>query len=290
MKLHKNQFKAMLRKTWKRHRNAMPETPEDVTNLIAKIQLGTLNSLLYPPVTRNWTQCFLRARATSTLDANDRDDPQQHSHPPASMTSRGRANIPGYPAFYGGDDPRVVLLEIGAKKGDDVYVSCWKHPGPINYAQFCFSVSDEERIVRETQNADAVLRALLSDNLQPLARVAVKSVMEIFLDPKHGISSAIAHDALHSKNFDAIEFACASTKCSFNYALKPECAAKMTLWRVVRIIVGDGNSYHPQEVGEIAKGDSNITWKQVTEDMPDECTNLLDVSEPGIRELDPISL
>lgn len=279
----KNQIKKLYRKVLKRYRGKLPETPYEVRELVQKIEYEVGGKLFIPKFTRNWTQCFVRARLANDRLDKERDDPLQFSYPPARYTDRGRANIPKFPVFYGGDDPKTVVRETKGKPGDRLYISSWKHSGPVTYAQFCFDVGTEQRIRRENENTLNNIERTVSQDSQAAARVAVKSISNIFLIPEHGISSALAHMMLYEQKIDAIEYACAFSRDTFNYALSPACADKLELWRIVHFIEGEGQIYYPMEVGRLSADQSRIEWSEVTDDSDPLEDEFFDRSEFGAK-------
>ena len=100
----------------------------------------------------------------------------------------------------------------------------------------------------------------------------------------------MAHASLYLKGFDAVEYACASSKDRCNYALSPSCADRMQLFRVLRFIVEehpatteDDIEITPLEIGEIREGASEIRWVSYSADMAETDFQLWDFEDPLAR-------
>lgn len=274
-------FDTMIQK----YRNADPASADEVEARYKKLA-GEIGGIFTTTMNRNRAQTYFRGQIASSILEVKRNNPARFSLPPPEhCTAVQRANLIGYPVFYGGDDPRIIMKEIKAKPGEEVFIARWNHPGPITYVNFTFGLGSSPHVQRLTKRMESDIRASIDDDNVNAALALAKGISTAFLDESYVVSSMLAHHHLYNQKIDAIEYASFGGGSGLNYALNPRCADKLSLHRILLVkVCEDDSRYVPLKVGSVSKGE--IVWKNVTQEMSPSEYELVSPDELFARKLE----
>lgn len=211
---------------------------------------------------------FFRGR---TVDPKDLTPKANHfSYPPAEYClTYGRANIPGFPVFYAGESPAVVLDELHIKIGDWLHLAVFKMPIPADielmlliHDQFCAPSrwADLRNELREhVRNSDA-LAGRPDETWDRMQQTPMQFRREDYSD-----TAAISHFWLHEKNIDAVVYPSIRNDEYCNFALSPDFVDHHVQLHCVHACRWTGKYLELRYVGRTEDGRS-LNWAEWTQD------------------------
>lgn len=190
-------------------------------------------------------QFYFRIRPKGTMGAKEESQINQFSYPPKDYTNHGRVNLPKYPVFYGGERIEVVAKETNIIDEQEFYLSCWRsNEFRPNYAMIHTAENNSMRLNHHKSlrdKGDIELFNLLPKEYSEKIEYIFNLLTTLFTSKEWGISSAIGYSLLYSKpDIDGIEYLDMKTKTSYNFALKPEAADKLSIMIVYHCKMVDG--------------------------------------------------
>jgi len=225
-----------------------------------------------------WEQWFFRARIgrgtrpSGNMKKGEEEFVKSFYMPPNDCVGWGRANLPKHRVFYGASDFNVALNEVKPKDCEEVFVSVWRsdefYP---KYIQFTLSEDIQNETIKlamldKINSLKMTLQNAKKEGLDSIPASFLLAGSQIlsnsFLIDDWTVSSLISHHYLYNKNYDGIEYLDVKTKSSVNYALSPNAAENLTLYRVYAI-QRFGNKIKFNRIGE-PDGD-RIKWRPMTE-------------------------
>lgn len=237
-------IKVDLPKFIQKHKGYEP-TPEQVENLIQEFRDICGGSIIKSVIREGLEQFYFRVRSKSSMNNRDILDPNQFKYPPSKFTGFGRVNLSKHPVFYGGEKISVVVKETHIKEGELFYLSCWRsndfYP---KYALMHSNITNSNRMT----NLQKSYKERMADSMKSLPNLLAEkfeyifeTLSELFTIDDWTISSAIGFDLLYcNDSIDGIEYPDVKTRSSFNFALKPEAADKLSLMRVYLCRLSEG--------------------------------------------------
>lgn len=266
-----------------KYRGGDPAPPREVGSRYKEL-IDETAGIFTATLRRNEPQAYFRGQKASGVAEEDRDDPARFSLPPSEYAPLGRANLAAHPVFYGGDDPRVVMREIKAKPGEEVFLARWNHPGPIAYVNFTFRLGSTPHVRKLTERMERDIRASTPEDFVDAVFAVASGISRAFLDESYIVSSMLAHHHLYDQEADAIEYASFGGGAGLNYALSPKCAAQLSLHRILLVkVCEDESRYIPLKFGSVSKG--KIVWQSVFKGMSPSEYELVNPDEAGARRL-----
>jgi len=231
-----DEIKAKLPEFIRKHKDSEP-SPEKANEIIKEFRNICGGSIIISQTRDDLEQFYFRVRNKSSMNEGDEKQPSQLSYPPAKYAGFGRVNLSKYPVFYGGEKISVVIKETHIKEGDEFYLSCWR--SNKFYPKYALMHSNSNNSNRMNMHKEA-RKQHMTDGLKALPNLAAESfeyifesLSELFTIDDWTISSAIGYNLLYeNSDIDGIEYPDVKTKSSYNFALKPEAADKLSLINV----------------------------------------------------------
>lgn len=230
-----SELKEELPKFIKKYHGFEP-TIEQTNEIIQEFREICGGSIIMSEQRNELEQFYFRIRDKKSMKEGDQFHPSQFSHPPPQYTGFGRVNLSKHPVFYGGERIEVVVQETHIKEGEGFYLSCWRsnkfYP---KYAIMHSKLINSKRLSTHKEAREQKI----NDSLKSLPNIAAESfeyifetLSELFTAKDWTIPSAIGYNLLYNNsNIDGIEYPDVKTKTSYNFALKPEAACKLSLMR-----------------------------------------------------------
>jgi len=233
-------------------------SPEKALEILQEFREICGGTIVSSQVRDGLEQFYFRVRNRKTMNEGDEFDPSQFSHPPAQFTGHGRVNLCRHPVFYGGEKIEVVVQETHIKEGEEFYLSFWRSGGFFpNYAMMHSSKTNSERLDLHKSTRDQQSK----DNFKAQPNLIAESfeyifdkLSELFTIDDWTISSSLGYSLLYKDDkYDGIEYPDVKTRTSYNFALKPQAAAKLKLYRVYlcRLESGDTKFIETGEIVEV---------------------------------------
>ena len=214
-------------------------------------------------------QWYFRVRPKNGMKEGDELYKNQFSYPPAQFTGYGRVNLPKHPVFYGGEKIDVVIQETHIKEGDYFYLSCWRSGNFYPRYALMHSLNIRSKRIKERVEYK---KQVIEDGLKGMPDLIAESfqfveetLSEIFTREDWTISSSIGYQLLYEKtDVDGIEYPDVKTRSSYNFALKPEAADKLILYKVFYCQLVNGKVEY-LSVGE-SSNNEDVIWREMKED------------------------
>jgi hypothetical protein len=186
---------------------------------------------------------FFRARIISSNSCEDLSDPKTYSYPPIANTkSYQRANVPGYPVFYGALDAHTALEEIKKpgveplEKDDIIFLSEWRLKEgadiTLNYLTLPEIIEENQLYSMLTRKVYKELKELFSEKGAKYVDYQLalfERISRLFLGENYLQSSVIAYNIMfltpkiEGLKIDGIIYpSCSNQFRSVNCALSPE--------------------------------------------------------------------
>lgn len=254
----------------KKYKDSIPSIED--AELIMKQFIEICGASVIKTQSRNeLEQFYFRIRPKGKMGAKEESQINQFSYPPKDYTNHGRVNLPKYPVFYGGERIEVVAKETNIIDEQEFYLSCWRsNEFRPNYAMIHTAENNSKRLnhhksVRE--KSDTEMFNLLPKEYSEKIEYIFNLLTTLFTSKEWGISSAIGYSILYSKpNVDGIEYPDMKTKTSYNFALKPEAADKLSIMIVYHCKMVDGEIKYLR-TGKV-KDDKVVFQKYQEKDHP----------------------
>jgi hypothetical protein len=208
---------------------------------------------------------FFRARIISSSSDEDLSDPNTFSYPPVEFTkSYQRANVPGYPVFYGALDAHTALEEIRKngitpiEKGDQVFLSEWrlKPNSSISLKYLTLpEISTEKQLyspltIKVYKELTEIFKGFGEAHVE-YQHSLFEEISRLFLGDNYMQSSIIAYDIMfNTPKFDGLKI---------DGIIYPSCSNN---FRSVNCALAPGFVDQNLELVEVRK----FTFKQFTED------------------------
>lgn len=186
---------------------------------------------------------FFRARKALTFKTEDETlDPAQYSYLSNKYcTSMGRCHVPRHTVFYGSHNLETAIKEIRPDVGEQLVVSFWVlPPSVVSYLKFVCPSNAEGQVALKRSEVYKTIEAEYPDYGEynwSRIRAHCRAWSDIFLaDNKRTLSASIAHQALYgeyaNKSVEGIIYGSAVDPRFLNFALRPDLADKLQLYRV----------------------------------------------------------
>ena len=228
---------------------------------------------------------IFRARIISDESEDDISNPRTFSYPPkAKATCYQRANVPGFPVFYGAMDGKTALEELRnysnmpIQKGDKVYLSEWKlKPGSsytLNYLTLSNIIGEQHLFSDITKKIDAEFERIFYNEPEALKqkqKFLFEQVSELFLTGNYFQSGLIAYQILYNSpvikdiKIDGIFYpSCSNNYRSVNCAFLPEFVDQNLELEIVRKVsfeefTGNGAYSNGKYFGIVEK--NQVIWR-----------------------------
>ncbi|MDB5122459.1 MAG: hypothetical protein JWP94_588 [Mucilaginibacter sp.] len=184
-----------------------------------------------------------RARIIATNSNEDISNPQTFSYPPKEKAiSYQRANVPGFPVFYGAMDGKTALEELRTysnqpiTKGDQVYLSEWRFKPDskyiLNYLTLSHIKGEQHLYSDITQNVETQFERIFQNEtiaFKQKQKFLFDTVSELFLSGSYLQSGIIAYQILYNTplvnnlKIDGILYpSCCNNYRSVNCAFLPQ--------------------------------------------------------------------
>lgn len=184
--------------------------------------------------TREFEQWYFRVRPSVANETN----PTEFGAPPAKYTkSHGRCNLEGHPVFYGGEQLGIAILEANVKPGETAYLSLWRSRNNFpRYTMYGFTENVESERLQFYVNTRMdtfrkSLRGRPKDVIESFSALQ-QAMADLFTCDSWAISAALSHWQIYENEMDGVEYPDTKNRQTYNFALNPNFAEKLELWRV----------------------------------------------------------